>query len=196
MNKSLLKDIEFIVEIDKMKSIFRMTDVIGEDRKENDAEHSWHISLMAVILCEYSNENIDLLKVIKMLLIHDLVEIYAGDTFCYDEKANSDKEERELAAADKIYGMLEKSKGEELRRLWDEFEEGNTSEAKFAASMDVLQPILNNYYNGGGTWKEFGIKQSQVYKRVSPIKGTSDELWEFVDSLIKDAVEKKLINRD
>lgn len=196
MNEKLRKDIAFIVEIDQMKNIYRRTEVIGETRKENDAEHSWHIAVMAMLLSEYANEDIEVSKVIKMLLIHDLVEIYAGDTFCYDEKGNRDKEEREQLAADKIYGMLDKDKGNELRKLWDEFEEGTTPEAKFAASMDRLQPMLSNYYNSGGTWKEHGIKASQVYKRMAPIKGASDEIWAFLDNMIQNAVEKKLINRD
>ena len=196
MSSKLIKDMEFIVEIDKMKNIYRMTNVIGEDKKENDAEHSWHISIMAIILAEYSNEDIDLLKVVKMLLIHDLVEIYAGDTFCYDTKANEDKKQREEKAADKIYGMLDKEKGSALRKLWDEFEQGLSPEAKFAAAMDRLQPILNNYHNGGGTWKEFGIKKSQVHKRLEPVKEASHDLWEYAEDLINKAIEKKLINRD
>ena len=147
----LLKDIEFIVELDKMKSILRQTSLIDKSKRENDAEHSWHISVMAMVLSEYANEEIDVCKVIKMLLIHDLVEIYAGDTFCYDVEGNKDKKERELKAADKIFGMLDEDKGMELRKLWDEFEEMNTKEALFAASMDRLQPFFNNYFSGGGT---------------------------------------------
>lgn len=194
-NKRLLKDIEFIVELDKMKSIFRQTSIIGEDRREDDAQHSWHISLMAMVLSEYTNEKVDLLKVIKMLLIHDLVEIYAGDTFCYDEIGNGDKRERELEAAEKIFGMLEEDKAMELRALWDEFEEIETVESKFATSMDRLQPMLSNYYNNGGTWKKFDISQSDIFKRISPVKESSDELWEFVEYLIEDAFDKGLINK-
>ncbi len=194
-NKRLLKDIEFIVELDKMKSIFRQTSIIGEDRREDDAQHSWHISLMAMVLSEYTNEKVDLLKVIKMLLTHDLVEIFAGDTFCYDEVGNSDKREREVAAAEKIFGMLEDDKGQELRALWDEFEEIETSEAKFATAMDRLQPMLNNYHNDGGTWKKFDISQSDIYKRISPVKDSSEELWKFVEFMIEDAFDKGLISK-
>ena len=194
-NKRLLKDIEFIVELDKMKSIFRQTSIIGEDRREDDAQHSWHISLMAMVLSEYTNEKVDLLKVIKMLLTHDLVEIFAGDTFCYDEVGNSDKREREGAAAEKIFGMLEDDKGQELRALWDEFEEIETSEAKFATAMDRLQPMLNNYHNDGGTWKKFDISQSDIYKRISPVKDSSEELWKFVEFMIEDAFDKGLISK-
>lgn len=195
ISNRLLKDIEFIVEIDKMKKIFRQTGVIGIDRRENDAEHSWHISLMAVVLQEYSNEKVDILKVIKMLLIHDLVELYAGDTFCYDVKGNEDKEERELKAAEKIYGMLDKDKGEELRGLWDEFEEGRSPEALFAASMDRIQPMLSNYHNDGGTWKKYNVKKESIYKRISPVEKSSDALWEYMKYIVEDAEEREYIKR-
>lgn len=193
--EKLLKDIEFIVELDKMKSVFRKTSIIGQDRQEDDAQHSWHISIMAMILSEYTNEKVDLLKVIKMLLIHDLVEIYAGDTFCYDKEGNLDKRERELAAADRIFGMLEQKKCDELRSLWDEFEEGKTPEAMFAVSMDRLQPMINNFNNNGGTWKQHDVSKSDIYQRIAPVKKSSDELWCFVNYMIEDAFQKGLINR-
>lgn len=193
--EKLLKDMEFIIELDKMKSIFRRTSIIGEDRKEDDAQHSWHISIMAMILSEYTNEKVDLLKVIKILLSHDLVEIYAGDTFCYDEEGNVSKREREVAAAEKIFGLLDHDKAEELRALWDEFEEMKTPEALFAASMDRLQPMLSNYKNGGGTWKEYNVSKSDIYKRIAPVKDSSDELWCYVHYMIEDAFQKGLINK-
>ena len=196
ISKRLLKDMDFIVELDKMKSILRQTSLINEDRREDDAQHSWHISLMAMLLAEYSNEKVDVLKVIKMLLTHDLVEIYAGDTFCYDEVGNSDKREREVAAAEKIFGMLDKDKGKELRALWDEFEEMKTPEALFAASMDRLQPMLNNYHNDGGTWKKFDVSKSDIYKRIGPVKDSSDELWGYVEYMLEDAHKKGFINKD
>lgn len=195
VNERLLKDIEFIVEIDRMKTILRQTSLIVEDRYEDDAQHSWHISIMALILSEYANEKVDTFKVIKMLLIHDLVELYAGDTFCYDKEANQDKKAREIAAADKIYGMLDEDKGRELRSLWDEFEEMKTPEALFAASMDRLQPMLSNYNNCGGTWQKFDIPQSDIYKRIAPVKESSNELWSFVEFMLEDSLEKGLINR-
>ena len=195
INEKLIKDIEFIVELDRMKSILRQTSLIGEDKREDDAQHSWHISVMAMILSEYANEDIDVCKVIKMLLTHDLVELYAGDTFCYDKVGNQDKKQRELAAADKIYGMLDEEKGKELRKLWDEFEEMETPEALFAASMDRLQPMLNNYYNNGGTWRKFNVAQSDIYKRISPVKKSSDELWNFVEYMLEDAFKKGLISK-
>ncbi|WP_406242479.1 HD family hydrolase [Tissierella carlieri] len=195
IKERLLKDIEFIVELDKMKSILRQTSLINEDRREDDAQHSWHISVMAMILGEYSNEKIDICKVIKMLLTHDLVEIFAGDTFCYDKVGNEDKKERENLAAEKIFGMLEEDKGRELRGLWDEFEDGKTSEALFAASMDRLQPMLSNYYNNGGTWKKFNVAKEDIYKRIAPVKKSSDELWSFVENMIEDAYDKGLISK-
>ncbi len=194
-NQRLLKDIEFIVELDKMKSIFRETSIIGEERREDDAQHSWHISLMAMVLSEYTNEKVDLLRVIKMLLTHDLVEIFAGDTFCYDIAGNADKREREVAAAEKIFGMLDEDKGQELRALWDEFEEIKTPEAKFATAMDRLQPMLSNYHNEGGTWKKYDVSQSDIYKRISPVKDSSEELWKFVEHMIEDAFDKGLISK-
>lgn len=196
VNNRLLKDMEFIVELDKMKSILRQTSLINEDRREDDAQHSWHISVMAMLLAEYSNEKVDVLKVIKMLLTHDLVEIYAGDTFCYDEVGNSDKREREVAAAEKIFGMLEEDKGKELRALWDEFEAMKTPEALFAASMDRLQPMLNNYHNDGGTWSKFDVSKSDIYKRIGPVKDTSDELWNYVEYMLEDAFDKGFINKE
>lgn len=195
ISERLKKDIEFIVELDRMKSILRQTSLIGENRREDDAQHSWHISVMAMVLSEYANEDIDLCKVIKMLLTHDLVELYAGDTFCYDKVGNEDKRQRELAAAEKIYGMLDEDKGRELRALWDEFEGMKTPEALFAASMDRLQPMLNNYYNNGGTWKKFDVAQSDIYKRISPVEKSSDELWGFVKYMLEDAFDKGLINK-
>lgn len=193
--EKLLKDIEFIVELEKMKSIFRQTQIIGQDRLEDDAQHSWHISVMAVLLSEYSNEKIDLAKVIKMLLIHDIVEIYAGDTFCYDDEGNKNKYDRESAAADKIFGILDQKKGDELRALWEEFEEMKTPEALFAASMDRFQPMLSNYKNNGGTWKKHDVSKTDVYQRMLPVKQSSDELWCYAHYMIEDAFQKGLITK-
>lgn len=190
----LLKDIDFIIELDKMKSIIRQTSLIGKEQREDDAQHSWHIAVMAMVLGEYSNEEIDICKVIKMLLVHDLVEIYAGDTFCYDKKGNESKKERELMAADKIFNILEEDKGKELRALWEEFEEQKTPEALFAASMDRLQPMLNNYYNNGGTWQKYNVAKEDIYKRISPLKDSSEELWKFAENMIEDAYKRGLIN--
>lgn len=195
-NDKLLKDIEFIVELDKMKTILRQTTLIDKSKRENDAEHSWHISVMAMILSEYANEEVDVCKVIKMLLVHDLVEIYAGDTFCYDIEGNKDKKERETKAADKIFGMLDEDKGRELKKLWEEFEEMKTKEALFAASMDRLQPFLNNYFSDGGTWKKFNVSKKDIYKRIAPLKESSDILWNFTKNMIEDAYDRGYILRE
>ena len=195
-NERLIKDIEFIVELDKMKSILRQTSLIDKSKRENDSEHSWHISVMAMVLSEYANEEIDVCKVIKMLLVHDLVEIYAGDTFCYDVEGNKSKKERELNAANKIFGMLAEDKGQSLRSLWDEFEEMQTKEALFAASMDRLQPFLNNYFSDGGTWKKFDVSKKDIYKRIAPLKESSEELWIFTENMLEDAFERGYIVRE
>lgn len=193
VSQNLLKDMEFIVELDRMKTILRQTSIIGDERREDDAQHSWHISLMAMILSEYSNEKIDVNKVIKMLLIHDLVELYAGDTFCYDEEANIGKREREEEAIEAISKDLSGNKGKEIKELWIEFEDMETNDAMFAASMDRLQPMLNNYNNKGGTWKKFNVSKKDIYRRIEPLKYTSDKLWKFAESMIEDAHKKGFI---
>lgn len=190
-----MRDMDFIIEIDRMKSIIRQTSLMDGTRRENDAEHSWHVATMAMILSDYIDFEVDTDRVIKMLLIHDLVELYAGDTFCYDKKGNEDKLERELKAADKIFGMLG-DKGKLLRTLWEEFEERESNDALFAASMDRLQPILSNYYSNGGTWVKYGIKRSEVYKRIAPIENTSKDLWEYATGIVEDSIEKGYIKED
>jgi len=190
-DERLQKQIRFIQEVDKLKNIFRQSRIHDGSRRENDAEHSWHLALMALLLGEYSKDSgIDMLKVVKMCIIHDLVEIYAGDTFCYDAKANEDKLEREKAAAEKIFGFLPQDQGEELKALWEEFDAMETPEAKYAASMDRLQPVLLNYMNKGGTWQEHNVKKDQVIRRNQHIKDGAPKLWEFVSELLDDAVEK------
>lgn len=196
IDQNLLKDIDFIVELDKMKTILRQTSIIGDDRREDDAQHSWHISLMAMILCEYSNEKINLFKTIKMLLIHDLVELHVGDTFCYDVKANMGKREREEESIEKISKSLSENKGKEIKALWLEFEDMESWEAKFAAAMDRLQPMLSNYNNNGGTWKKFSVSKKDIYKRIDPVRKVSDSLWEFVEFMIEDAHKKGLIIKE
>ena len=186
----LEKQVGFIVEIDKLKGIFRQTMVTGTGRQENDAEHSWHLALMAVLLSEYASEEIDLLRVVKMALIHDLVEIDAGDTFAYDVKGHEDKYERERDAADRIFGMLPDDVGLELRGLWEEFEARETAEARFAAALDRFQPILLNYHTQGAAWKKHGIREDQVVERNAHIEAGAPAIWAYVRQLIRDAVEK------
>jgi len=153
--ENLLKQLQFIREIDKVKYIQRKTKLFNSNRHENDAEHSWHLALMAMVLMEHANESVDLLKVIKMVLIHDIVEIDAGDTFIYDTQKNHSNTDEERQAANRIFGMLPTAQAEELIAIWEEFEAGETPEAKFARAMDRLEPLLQNTSNNGGTWQEF-----------------------------------------
>ena len=187
----LKKQVQFILEIDKLKKIVRQSLLSDRSRKENDAEHSWHIALMAVLLSEHADKKgIDLKHVVTMLLVHDLVEIDAGDTFCYDEKGNVDKLEREIKAADRIFNLLPPDQAAYFRSLWDEFESRQTAEARFAAAMDRLEPLLLNYHTDGGTWKEHGVKKKQVVSRNQPIEKGSATLWKYASQLIEDAVAK------
>lgn len=190
----LKKQIEFILEVDKIKNIFRMTKIHDGSRRENDAEHSWHLTLMAFLLSEYSKaDNIDVLKVMKMCIVHDIVEIDAGDTFCYDTVGSMDKLEREQKAADRIFALLPEDQGMELRELWEEFDAMETPEAKYAAALDRLQPVLLNYLNNGGTWQEHNITKKQVIQRNGRIEEGAPELWEFASELIDEAVSKGLL---
>ncbi|NLJ41522.1 MAG: HD domain-containing protein [Clostridiales bacterium] len=192
----LRKQIEFIEEVDKLKQIYRQTLLMDGSRNENDAEHSWHLALMAMVLYEYSPKNdLDITKVLKMLLVHDLVEIYAGDTFCYDEKGNLDKAGRELTAADRLYSILPLDQGQEFRALWEEFEERKTPEALFASSLDRLQPLLCNYNTQGHTWVKYDIKSDKVFDRTSPIKEGAPGLWELVEEIVEDAIDKGFLER-
>lgn len=195
-NERLLKQIEFIVEIDKAKQIFRQNVVIGTTRNENDAEHSWHLAVMAILLSEHSvAEEIDIFKVIKMVLIHDLVEIYAGDTFCYDEKANEDKQQREELAAEKLFSILPSDQTKEMWDLWSEFEDKKTPEACFAACLDRLQPLILNYNTEGHTWKNPGVNSTKVLKRNEPLKQNTPSLWEYVNEIIEDSIEKGYLKK-
>lgn len=191
----LLKQLEFIKEIDKIKYIQRRTKLFNSNRNENDAEHSWHIAMMAIILSDYSDQKIDLLKVLKMLLIHDIVEIDAGDTFIYDQNKNHENTEEELKSAKRIFGMLPAEQAAEFIQIWVEFEEGISNEAKFAKTMDRLEPLLQNTSNNGGTWKEFGVKHQAVLEKKKLIKHGSSELWNYAEKLIEDSVEKGILEK-
>ena len=194
-NDRLRQQIEFIVEIDKLKSVLRQTSLVDGSRRENSAEHSWHIALMAVVLAEYANAEVDLLHTLKMLLIHDTVEIDAGDTFAYDEVGALDKEDREDRAARRIFGLLPADQGAEFYALWREFEGRETPEARLANAMDRMMPVLHNYYNHGGTWRrrDIEINRVRVEKRVHPIDDGSHELWAFIEELLDDAVERGML---
>lgn len=195
IQEKLLKQIEFIKEIDKIKYIQRRTKLFNSDRNENDAEHSWHLAMMVIVLSEYSDENIDMLKVMKMVLIHDIVEIDAGDTFLYEKNKNHENTEEELKAAKRIFGMLPEKQAAEFIEIWTEFEDGISNEAKFAKSMDRLEPLLQNASNNGGTWKEFGVKYETVYDKQKIIKESSTELWNYVEGLLEDSVEKGILEK-
>ena len=180
----LKKQMEFIVEVDKVKKIIRQTYLADASRKEDDAEHSWHLALMAVLLQEYSNEETDLSKVVPMVLIHDLVEIDAGDTYAYDEAGAATKKERETKAADRIFGLLPEDQGAWFRALWEEFEAYETPEAKFAHVLDNCQPLLLNDASDGKSWAEHKVKKSQIYKRNEHTPEGSREIWEYMKELV------------
>lgn len=186
----LQKQIEFVIEIDKLKNIYRQTYVLGEERKENDSEHSWHIALMAFLLAEYSEKTIDVLKTMKMLLIHDIVEIDAGDTYCYDAEGYKTKAEREEKAAQRIFGLLPENQFSELYALWREFEDGSSDEAKFAAVLDRIQPLILNYTKNGISWKEHDVCKEQVAGRYSQTAEASEKLTQLAMNIINDAHEK------
>lgn len=173
------KQIAFIMELDKMKQIVRQNYLSDGSRKENDAEHSWHLAVMACVLAEHSNEKIDVLKTLKMLLVHDIVEIDAGDSYAYDPAANVDKRERELKAAERIFGLLPEEQEKEYRGLWDEFEEMQTPESKFANTIDKLHPFLLNAASGGKSWKEHGVRKSQILERNQRTAEGSEKLWQY-----------------
>lgn len=193
--ENLLKQMQFIKEIDKIKYIQRKTKLFNSDRNENDAEHSWHLALMAMVLAEHSNAPVDLLKVVKMVLIHDIVEIDAGDTFIYDTQKNHSNTEEERLAAQRIFGLLPKEQAEELISIWEEFEAGETHEAKFARTMDRLEPLLQNTSNNGGTWNEFGVHYEKVYEKKSIMKEGSETIWKYAEQLIHESVEKGILKK-
>lgn len=207
-NERLKKQLEFLLTLDKLKNVYRQTYILCDDlpqgskefddnfkekkplpRRENDAEHSFSLAIAAAVLAEYSNEPVDITKVMKMVLVHDAVEIYAGDTYCYDDEGAKTKKERENAAAEKVFGMLPEEQGREYRELWDEFERNDTPEARFSNAMDRIQPLLLNYSREGYSWKEHGVSSEQVRKRFDTVKDGSAELGRMVDDLLDKAIE-------
>lgn len=190
MDAKLHQQMNFILEIDKLKQILRQNNLIDGSRQENDAEHSWHLAVMAMVLQEYAAEKINVCHVIQMLLVHDLVEIYAGDTFAYDEIGHEDKEKREQEAADKLFSMLPAPQGSQIRALWEEFEAQESPEAKFALALDRLQPLVHNYYNQGGTWKTYHVTKERVVARIEGIACGAPILAKYARQLVDDAVEK------
>ena len=190
MEERLKQQMDFLLEVDKLKFINRQTYLSDGTRRENDAEHSWHLALMAVLLSEHADEEVDLLKVITMVLIHDLVEIDAGDTYAYDEAGKQTQRIREEKAADRIFAMLPKDQGEKFRALWEEFDAYETPEAKFAHVCDNVQPLMLNHATGGKSWRERGIRRSQVEKRNSRVGESSRTMKAYVEGILDKNVEK------
>ncbi len=193
--EKLLEQISFIKEIDKIKYIQRKTKLFNSDRPENDAEHSWHLAMMTIVLAEHSNYPIDVLKVLKMVLIHDIVEIDAGDTFIYDTEKNHTNTDEERLAAKRIFGLLPKEQADEFISTWEEFEEGESNEAKFAKSMDRLEPLLQNSSNNGGTWQEFNVDYSTVFEKKKVIEKGSLSIWNYTQEVLNNSVEQGILNR-
>jgi len=196
MTERLTQQLKFLTEIDKMKNIMRQTLLLDKSRNENDAEHSWHFAVMAMTLFEYcAVENVDINRVIKMALVHDLVEIYAGDAPAFDVAANEGKAEREQESADKLFALLPSDQSPEFRALWDEFEEMQTPDSMYANAIDRLQPFIGSYHTEYHPWRKFNVTLAQVLKRMAPVKHALPGLWKFVEIVIAEALEKGGIQR-
>lgn len=189
MDERLQKQLDFILEIDKEKNIRRQTLISDASRQETDAEHAWHLAVMCALLSEYSNEKIDVAHTMLMVLMHDLVEIDAGDTYAYDEEGNKSKEERELKAADRIYNLLPPDQARMARELWDEFEAMETPEARFANTLDKIQPVFLNDAAGGISWTRHGVYIDQILKRDARVHEGSEELWKYTKKILDKNVE-------
>lgn len=186
----LAAQIRFIVEVDRLKTVLRRSPLVADDRRENDAEHSWHLAMMVPILAEYADAPIDVGHTMELVLVHDLVEIYAGDTFCYDAQAQRDQEARERAAAERLFALLPPDQAGRLHALWEEFEAGQTPESRFAKAMDRLQPLLLNFHNQGGTWRAPGVTDTAVRHRNAAIGEASAELGSYARALIELGVQR------
>ena len=188
-----LQQLQFIAEIDQLKVVLRQTLLLDQSRRENSAEHSWHLAIMAILLAEYAPGPVEVSKVIKMVLLHDIVEIDAGDVFCYDVQGNIGKAEREQKAADRIFGLLPPEQAQDFRQIWDEFEAQQSAEAQFAAALDRIQPFLHNLKTDGGTWRIHDISKAQVLQRMAPVKEGTPELWPWVEEAIAQAIANGLL---
>ncbi|AKU99408.1 Hydrolase (HAD superfamily) [Labilithrix luteola] len=191
--RRLMEQLAFVLEVEKLKTVLRRTSLLDRSRVENDAEHTWQLALMAVVLAEHADEPIDLVRVLKMILIHDVVEIDAGDTFAFDASAVVDQAERERRAADRIFGLLPADQASEFRALWDEFEAKATSDARFAAAMDRLQPALHNFFTDGGTWRAHGVTAGAVERRLAPIGQASTNLGRLTAKVISRGIDQGFI---
>ena len=189
----LEQQIQFIKEIDRLKEIHRRSYLLSQHRKENSAEHSWHVAVMALLLKDHADGEINIGRVVEMLLIHDIVEIDAGDTFCYDEKGRKSQHEREKRAAHRIFGLLPRDQGREFMDLWLEYEAEETDDARFAVAVDRLMPLLHNLGTKGKSWMENGIVKNQVFMQNSKIGKSSSRLWEYVEKKLLEAVEKGIL---
>lgn len=187
-NERLDQQLKFSAEIDKMTGIIRRTSLIDKSRRENDAEHSWHIAAMAMLFEEYAKEPVNVSRAVEMCIVHDLIEIYAGDTFAYDIKANEGKADREKEAADKLFSQLPQEQGKMIRSLWEEFDTMETPDAKYAACMDRLQPFMHNSLTDGFTWVESGTNRKVVEKRMAVIKDFMPEVYEWIEANIDRAI--------
>lgn len=186
----LQQQLAFLLEIDRLKSVLRQSRLLHEHRRENSAEHSWHLAMLALILAEYADQTLDVAHVIKLVLVHDLVEIDAGDTFCYDTEELEHKAAREQQAAARLFGLLPPDQGDELWSLWREFEARHTAEAAFASALDRLMPLLHNYAGEGRLWQQHGVHEEQVLARNTPIAASSATLWQLAQTVISEAVER------
>jgi putative hydrolase of HD superfamily len=195
-NENLSKQLEFIKEIDELKYIQRKTKIFNSNRHENDAEHSWHLAMMVMVMAEHANAPIDMLKVIKMVLIHDIVEIDSGDVFFYDTTKNHSNTDEELLAANRIFGLLPEEQAQQLIEIWKEFKAGETDDAKFAKSMDRLAPMMQNHSNNGGTWKEFNVPYQKVHNLKNYIQKGSITMWRYAESILNESLEKGYILKD
>ena len=190
------EQIGFLLEMDKMKNIYRQSYVLHEDRHENDAEHAWHLAMLAIVLHEYANEPVDLKTVLETVLIHDVVEIDAGDTYAYDDAGNATKAEREQKAADRLFGLLPADQGAHLRQLWEDFEAKSTPEARFANALDRIQPLMLNFEKGGISWKQHNTKKSQVEGRMQALSEGSEKLGALAKAIIEKAAESGLLRNE
>lgn len=188
--EKIRKQLQFLLETDRMKNIERRNLIADGSRRENDAEHSWHLALFALVLAEYAPPQTDVNRAIRMAVVHDLVEVYAGDTFCYDKAAAADKKEREEAAARRLFGALPSGQGSELEALWREFDEESTPAARYAAACDRLQPFLLNYKTKGHTWNLTEVHAADVYERLRPVREGMPALWDVVEFVVKDSVAR------
>lgn len=193
ISKKLQRQMVFVAEVDKMKTILRRTLLTDGSRRENDAEHSWHLALMAIVLEEYAMEPVNLGRVLAMVTVHDLVEIYAGDTFAFDAVANQNKTQREQEAANKLFGLLDEEQGRQIRQLWEEFDAMSTADSRFAAGLDRIQPFMHNVLTDGHTWKLGSVTKEQVYHRMAPVKTGIPALWPWLETQVASAIKKGLI---